>query len=376
VRIVFFSEAYDPQVNGVVGTQKKLTRYLRSRGHQVLLVVPRYTCNPPHADTVELRALPFPLYPEMRVILPHWRFHRREFARVEAFKPDLVHLLTPGVLAYFGQRWATANGCPVVGSYETDIIRYLNYYGFGKFKSHAWRYFHWLFNNCKCTYAPSQDTKQFLEANGIPRVHVFERGVDCEQFHPSKRCEATRKSFGVEPDGVLILYVGRLSKEKSLELLLRCFVQCSGKYPQTRLVVTGDGPVRRTLVRKFSHPGITFTGWRMGEELATILASADIFAFPSTTETLGLASLESMASGVPVLGMNAGGMRDSVEHRRTGLLANSIEEFDAFLRLLIEDSSLRTELGLNGRRYAEGKSWARAFENLENSYHKVLAGMT
>jgi len=128
-------------------------------------------------------------------------------------------------------------------------------------------------------------------------------------------------------------------------------------------------------VRKFSHPGITFTGWRMGEELATILASADIFAFPSTTETLGLASLESMASGVPVLGMNAGGMRDSVEQRRTGLLANSIEEFDAFLRLLIEDSSLRTELGLNGRRYAEGKLWARAFENLENSYHKVLAGM-
>jgi glycosyltransferase involved in cell wall biosynthesis len=140
------------------------------------------------------------------------------------------------------------------------------------------------------------------------------------------------------------------------------------------LVLTGDGPIQRDLVRRYARPGITFTGWKRGEELAMLFASADIFALPSTTETLSLVSLESMASGVPILGMNAGGIRDIIEHQRTGLLANSSGEFDAFLRLLIEGVALRKGLGLNGRRYAEGKTWACALENLERSYQELLSG--
>jgi glycosyltransferase involved in cell wall biosynthesis len=126
MRIALFSEAYAPQVNGVVRTQVELVNYLRSRGHQVLLAVPYHKANPRQEQVVEFRAVPFPLYPEMPIILPHWRFHRREFARVEAFQPDLVHLMSPGVLAYFGQLWARRHGCPVVASYETDIIHYLH----------------------------------------------------------------------------------------------------------------------------------------------------------------------------------------------------------------------------------------------------------
>ena len=197
MRIAVFSEAYAPQVNGVVRTQTELVRYLRGRGHEVLEAVPYYKSNPRQEQVVEFRAVPFPLYPEMPIILPHWRFHRREFARVEAFKPDLVHLMSPGVLAYFGQLWARRHGCPVVASYETDIIRYMHYYGFGRFEPQLWRYLRWLFNHCHHTYAPSQVTRDQLIKAGIRDVRVFQRGVDSARFHPGKRSEAVRESLGV-----------------------------------------------------------------------------------------------------------------------------------------------------------------------------------
>ena len=374
MRIALFSEAFPPQVNGVVRTQAELVRYLRMRGHQVLLAVPYYKTNPRQEDVVEFRAVPFPLYPEMPIILPHWRFHRREFERVEAFKPDLVHLMSPCILAYFGQLWARRHGCPVVASYETDLVRYLDFYGFGRFEPQLWRYLRWLFNHCHHTYVPSQVTKKQLVSGGIRDVRVFERGVDNVLFHPGKRSEAVRESLGVEPGSPLVLYAGRLSKEKNLEVLLRAFIRLTVSHPKARLVMTGDGPQRRALLRSFRSPGITFTSWKRGEELATLFASADVFALPSSTETLSLVSLESMASGIPVLAMNAGGIRDVVEHEKTGLLADSVQDFERGLCRLVEDIPLRSRLGLNGRRYAEDKTWSHAFEGLERNYLDALEG--
>jgi phosphatidylinositol alpha 1,6-mannosyltransferase len=373
MRIALFSEAYAPQVNGVVRTQIELVSYLRMHGHQVLLAVPYVNSNPREPQVVEFRAIPFPLYPEMPIILPHWKFHRREFEKVEAFKPDLVHLMSPGVLAYFGQLWARRHGCPVVASYETDIIRYLHYYRFGAFEPVLWRYLRWLFNNCRHTYVPSEITKEQLIKGGIRDVRVFGRGVDAKLFHPAKRSEALRESLQVQPGGTLVLYAGRLSKEKNLEVLLIAFTRLAASRPGARLVVTGDGPHRRNLVRSYRSSEITFTSWKSGEELATLFASADIFALPSSTETLSLVSLESMASGVPVLTMNAGGVRSVVEHDKTGLLANSAGEFEVALRRLMEDGSLRRRLGLDGRRTAEGKTWAHACECLERDYIEIVA---
>lgn len=374
MRIAIFSEAFAPQVNGVVRTQVELVRYLRGRGHQVIQAVPFHKANRREELVVEFRAIPLPLYPEMPIILPHWRFHRRELARVQAFQPDLVHLMSPGVLAYFGQVWARRHHCPVVASYETDIIRYMHYYGFARFEPLLWRYLRWLFNNCQHTYVPSQVTRDQLIRGGIRDVRVFERGVDSVQFHPRKHSEAIRESLGVEPGGALVLYAGRVSKEKNLDVLLQAFIALAGDHPKARLVVTGEGPRRRALAKSFRNPGITFTGWKRGEELAALLASADVFALPSTTETLSLVSLESMASGVPVLAMNAGGVRDVVQHEKTGLLANSTQEFERGLRRLLADTPLRTTLGLNGRKYAEEKTWAHALESLERNYLEVLAG--
>jgi phosphatidylinositol alpha 1,6-mannosyltransferase len=373
MRIVFFSEAYEPQVNGVVTTLGKLVDHLRECGHQVLLAVPRFNGRLTRTGVVEFRALPFPPYPEVPFILPHWRFHRREFAQVEAFKPDLVHLMSPAVMAYFGQIWARRRGCPVVASYETDLIGYMHYYHVGMFKAPVWRYFRWLFNNCLRTYVPSLDTKKLLEANGICRVDVFDRGVDCVHFHPSRRSEPLRKSLGIEAGGILLLYVGRISKEKNLQLLLNWFLSSCSRYPNMRLVITGDGPLRGRMAREFSDPRIIFNGWKKGQELATLFASADIFTLPSSTETLSLVAMEAMACGVPVVAMNAGGVRNVVEHQSTGLLAGSGLEFEVFLQRLIEDAGLRSQLGRNARHYAEKKTWAHAFEDLKRSYQEVLS---
>jgi glycosyltransferase involved in cell wall biosynthesis len=164
-----------------------------------------------------------------------------------------------------------------------------------------------------------------------------------------------------------------LSNEKNLELLLRCFVGWQDDHPSIHLAVVGDGPRRESLKKRFVHPSITFTSWKKGQELAALFASADFLALPSTTETLSLVALEAMASGLPVLAMSAGGVKNVVEHWRTGLLANSEDEFNVFFRRMIKDAALRSQFGLNGRRYAEGKTWTRAFENLEHSYKQLLA---
>jgi phosphatidylinositol alpha 1,6-mannosyltransferase len=372
MRIALFTEAYAPQVNGVVRTQTELVRFLRSRGHEVLLCVPRNKANPPEPQVVDFRSIPFPLYPEMPIILPHWKFHRPEFAEVAAFKPDLVHVMSPAVLGYFSQLWARRNGCRVVASYETDVIRYLHYYGFGFAEPILWRYLRWLYNHCQRTYAPSRVTRDQLIRGGIRDVRVFERGVDSDQFHPSKRNNEARQVYGVGPDGLLIVYAGRLSKEKSIEVLLNAFQRSVGEYPTARLVIAGDGPHRRALARRYTHPGINFTDWKRGEELSALLASADVFALPSSTETLSLISMESMASGVPVLAMNSGGVTEVVQNDTTGFLADSPGDFEAKLRQLLQDPELRARLGANGRNYAERKTWTRAFEDLERDYLEVM----
>jgi len=372
MRIAFFTECYKPQVNGVVVTLEHVTGYLLARSHELLLVVPQ-TCSDHESDLVKLKCIPFPLYPEMPVILPHWSFHRRQLERLESFHPELVHVWTSGVIAFFGQKWARAHRCPVVASYETDIIRYIHTYGLGRFESLAWYYLKWLFNHCQRTYVPSHETKRFLETNGIQNVEVFERGIDSIRFDPRNRNESLRQQLGVESGGTLVLYVGRLSKEKNLPLLLRSFLHVLRERPQCRLIMTGDGPLRRLLARVFSHPNILFVGIKTRTELASLYASADIFAIPSRTETLSLVSLEAMASGRPVLGMNAGGIRDIVNHRETGLLADSDEEFATFLRLLVSDNALRTTLGAKARVYAEHKSWDESLRKLEQNYLELVS---
>ncbi len=372
MRIVFFTETCEPQVNGIVVTLNRVTEYFASHGHEILLVAPRYPGTRSSSHCLRMKCVPFPLYPEMPVILPHWSFHRVEFESIGAFQPDLVHVWTSGVMSFFGQKWARRHGCPVVASYETDIIRYLHMYGFGAFESQAWSYFKWLLNNCRRVYVPSNDTKRFLDDAGIRNVEVFERGVDILHFNPEKRSANLRRTFGAGEQDVLILYVGRLSNEKELPILVNSFLQLPGAYPTTRLVITGEGPAQRSLSREFSRSTITFTGVRRGEELASLFASADIFALPSSTETLSIASLEAMASGVPVLGMNAGGVRDIVKHLETGLLANSVEEFGAYLRQLTADVSLRNTLGRNARLQAERKTWGKPLAALERSYLDLI----
>lgn len=373
MRLAFFSEAFEPQVNGVVVTLARVAEYLESHGHEILFVIPRNRSRPPRANTVELSCIPFPLYPEMPIILPYSRFHRRQFARIEAFKPDLVHVWTPGVMAFFGQRWARQHGCPVVVSYETDIIRYLHYYGFGRFAPQLWGYLKWLHNNCQKTYVPSQDTKHFLEANGIHNVAVFARGVDVGLFNPSKRSATVREQLGIGAKDVLVLYVGRLSQEKNLPLLLNAAERLARKVPGTRMVVTGTGPLEQKLTRAFNKSGIVFTGVRRGEALSSLYASADLFALPSPTETLSLVTMEAMASGLPVLAMNAGGVRDFLMHEENSLLAESDKQFEEFLETLVTDSVLRARLGTSGRHCMELKTWTAAIATLVQGYEDIVS---
>src|SRR5205823_5288347 len=142
---------------------------------------------------------------------------------------------------------------------------YIHMYGFGRFEAQARGYFKWLLNNCRRTYVPSRDTKKFLIDAGINNVEVFERGVDIDQFNPRKRNDAVRSTLGAEKGDLLILYVGRVSNEKELPILMRSFLQMLAESPRARLVITGEGPAQKSLSRTFLNSRIAFTGVRRGE---------------------------------------------------------------------------------------------------------------
>jgi phosphatidylinositol alpha 1,6-mannosyltransferase len=195
------------------------------------------------------------------------------------------------------------------------------------------RYLRWVHNSCALTLCPSLATLADLRAHGFRRLRLWRRGVDTARFHPRYRSAAWRESIGVQPGEVLLLYVGRLATEKRIELLAEALDELTG----VRLALVGDGPARPALERRFAGRPVHFAGFLRDEALVTAYASADLFVFPSDTETFGQVIQEAMAAGLPVVAARAGGALDLVRERVTGALfaPGSVVELTAQMRTLV-----------------------------------------
>ncbi|MEJ5345374.1 MAG: glycosyltransferase family 1 protein [Chloroflexus sp.] len=367
MRIALICETFLPDVNGVTTTLCRLLEYLQHQGHDVLLFAPHGAPSSyAGAEIVPLNGMPLPLYPEVKLTPPQPGLT----ARLQRFQPDLVHLVGPVVLGAIVPGIVRRLGLPLIASYHTDFGAYSQHYGFGFLKHGVNAWLRWIHNRCRINLCPSRFTMNVLRAAGFRRLRIWGRGVDIERFHPRYRSEAWRAAVGVQPGERVVLYVGRVAAEKRVDLL----PEAIRGLPNTRLVIVGDGPFRSELQRRCAGLPVHFTGYLKGDDLATAYASADVFVFPSDTDTFGQVVQEAMASALPVVAARAGGALDLIHHGQNGYLFTPgvVSDLRSRLREVLVSDERRLAQGTVGRAIAEQRSWPRVMQELMGYYAQVL----
>jgi glycosyltransferase involved in cell wall biosynthesis len=309
LHVDFVTETYPPDVNGVALTVQSLEHGLRSLGHRVGLVRPEHAeeCTRALGDVLLVESAPIPRYPGLRFGLPAGR---RLTARWRAQRPDAIYVATEGPLGWSALRAARRLGIPAATGFHTRFDDYMGQYGAGFLSPWV---FAWLrrFHNRGCaTLVPTRELQAQLAGQGFRHVQRLGRAVDTRQFHPGWRDDALRSAWGLGANDLALLYVGRLAVEKNLPLLVRAFRAVQAREPAARLVVVGDGPERASL--HALAPDAVFAGMQRGEALARHYASADLFVFPSRSETFGNVVLEAMASGLATVAFDYGAAREHV----------------------------------------------------------------
>jgi 1,2-diacylglycerol 3-alpha-glucosyltransferase/glucuronosyltransferase len=292
-RICIVTDAWHPQTNGVVRTLNTTRGMLLAQGHEVCVIEPSM-----------FRSFPCPTYPEIRLA---WRPAELLRTELDRFRPDCVHIATEGPLGMAARAYCLQKGWPYTTSYHTQFPEYVRArVPIPLSVSYAWlRRFH---GAAARTMVATPSMQRQLETRGFGNLARWSRGVDVELFHPDRH-------MLLNLPRPISLYLGRVAVEKNVEKFLKIDV------PGTKLVV-GDGPAREELQRKY--PQAVFVGYKFGEELAAHLAAADVFVFPSRTDTFGLVLLEAMACGVPVAAYPVTGPVDVVKAGVTGMLSEDL----------------------------------------------------
>ncbi|NJL02720.1 MAG: glycosyltransferase family 1 protein [Spirulinaceae cyanobacterium RM2_2_10] len=369
MRIALFTETFLPKVDGIVTRLRHTVEQLQRHGHQVLVICPAGAPREYHgAQIYGLSAFPLPLYPELKIAVPRPAIR----ARLEQFRPDLIHVVNPAVLGLAGIYYAKMLNLPLVASYHTHLPQYLQHYGLGALEGFLWELLKAMHNQAQLNLCTSTAMVAELRDRGIERLDLWQRGVDTEMFHPSLTSAKMRQRLSQgHPDRPLLLYVGRVSPEKEIEQIKPVL----NAVPGARLAIVGDGPHREALQKHFRGTPTHFVGYLRGMELASAYASADAFVFPSRTETLGLVLLEAMAAGCPVVAANSGGIPDIVTDGVNGYLFDpqdrqgAIAATQRLLAARAERDSLRAE----ARREAERWGWSAATAQLEEFYRGAIA---
>jgi glycosyltransferase involved in cell wall biosynthesis len=373
VRIALVSEVFLPAVDGVVTRLRRTLEELSAAGDEVLMIAPAggpdsYAGVP----VLGVRGLRVPLYPDgdgyppKRVALPGPALTRA----LRHYRPDVVHAIQPVLLGVGAVAYARRNRVPLVASYHAHLPSYARLYRLGWLESAGWRYLRGLHNCAQVNLATSRATLADLEVHRVQRLGLWPYGVDLERFHPGQaRSEWRERLSQGRPERLVLLYVGRLAKEKTVERL----VEAVRDRPDVSLAIVGDGPLRGQLERRFAGTPTTFLGFLGGDELAQAYASADVFVLPSETETLGMVTLEAHASGLPVVAAESPAARELVRHgvdglrydpRVPGALAGAVG-------LVAVDRGLREAMARAALEAVSGATWRNATESLRAHYRRA-----
>jgi glycosyltransferase involved in cell wall biosynthesis len=238
-----------------------------------------------------------------------------------------------------------------------------------------WKYVLWFYGYMDRIFVPSQATGAELESRGIAKekIEVIQRGIDIAFFHPSKRNGCLSKRYNLSSKDINLLYVGRISKEKNISLLVKVYREIKAVRKNVHLIMVGDGPYLPNIKKELQRLPVVFAGYLEGEDLAQIYASSDIFLFPSTADTMGNVVLETQASGLPVIVTDKGGPQENMIAGKTGFVV-SADNPDAFkdrILQLIDDAALLSEMKHSARQYMENRSLEASFLEFWNNYGSI-----
>lgn len=341
MRFAIVTETYPPEVNGVALTVQGLETGLRQRGHEVSVVRPRQPDDAGEVDdTLLVRGARLPRYPGLKFGLPATR---RLVALWKDNPPDALYVATEGPLGWSALRAARRLGIPVATGFHTRFDEYMRDYGARFLQPTALRWMRHFHNGADATLVPTRELAGFLQSQGFRHVVRLARAVDARHFSPSRRDDALRAVWGLGPDDVAVIYVGRIAAEKNLDLSIRAFRAIQETRPTAKFVWVGDGPLRERLAQE--HPDFLFCGVQRGDALARHFASGDLFLFSSHSETFGNVTLEAMASGVPVVAFDYGAAREHLVDGLHGAAVQNDEDFLAAALRLATDAPLRRAQG-------------------------------
>ncbi len=364
--ICVVTETYPPEINGVALTLGHLVKGLLARGHAVSVVRPYQ----PAADNLArdrecsvttVRGLPLPGYGGLQFGLPAGGLLRHCWTQ---HRPDVVYVATEGPLGWSAVRAARRLAIPVFSGFHTNFHSYSKHYRLGFLQYFVFRYLRRFHNRTIGTLVPSADLRDRLQTLGFKNVSFTGRGVDSQLFDPKRRCHELRRRWGLSDNDLAVLYVGRIAGEKNLTLAIDAYRAMKRVDGSAKFIVVGDGPLRVSLQN--DHPDLIFCGTQIGEELAKHYASADVFLFPSETETFGNVTLEAMASGLVVIAYDYAAAKSHIIHGETGVLV-PYGDSKAFVDSSVGLLASRPLDGIRrrAREHAAAISWARVVERFE-----------
>lgn len=378
LRIAFVTETYPPEVNGVALTMARVVEGLHRRNHDVQLIRPRQGLETVGRETaghslrfheVLMRGLPIPRYPNLRMGVPA----KRALVKLWSVRrPDVIHIATEGPLGWSALQAALHLKLPICSDFRTNFHAYSRHYGVGWLRKPIMAYLRKFHNRTQCTMVPTEGLRRDLAAAGFRHLTVVSRGVDTQLFSPTRRSDALRAQWGVGPDDLVIVHVGRIAPEKNLDTLMNAFDAIERVDARARLVLVGDGPMRAELQARW--PRVIFAGQRAGEDLAAHYASADLFLFPSLTETFGNVVTEAMASGLPLVAYDYAAAAQLLRHGDNGLLV-PFDQADAFVRAALELAGAparRRAMGAVAHRLAAALDWDGIVQRFEAALLAVV----
>jgi len=351
-------------VNGVATTIRKMTATGAAAGKELIVVTSRSDLR---IDDIPIKNF----QPIGEFELPEYELQKLSFPPIlemldyiqrERFTEIIIS--TPGPIGLTALLAAKMLNLQTSGIYHTDFPQYIRILTEDSFlESVTWRYMHWFYGQLDTVFVNSEEYRQSWMNRGFDpaKLKIFPRGLDTELFNPGHRDPAFFEKFGPKNGQVRLLYVGRVSREKDLDLLAQAYRRLRNEGLSVQLFVVGHGPYSKTLSETL--PDAFFTGYLTGKELAVAYASADIFVFPSTTDTFGNVIIEAQASGVPVIVSDAGGPKELVEDKANGFITRShdVDDLTRAIRDLIVDPGLRERMGNHARQSVIDRTWPNAF---------------
>lgn len=368
MKITFVTDTYSPQLNGVATTLCHLVSQLRDRGHEIDIIRPSVLA----CDEVGFRApsVALPGYGDVRVGLPIGLILQARWFRKP---PDVIYVATESPLGASAINAARALGVPCASGFHTNFQKYMAHYQLPLLERATMSYLRHVHNRSDCTFVPSRDVIEDLRRQGFANLQLLPKGVDTKQFSPSKRSAFLRREWGASERSLVGLYVGRIAPEKNLPLVERTFFELRRRFPDFRGVIVGNGPKLDEL--RARRPEFVWAGPRYGEELAEYYASADLFVFPSMTETFGNVTLEGMASGLGVVAFDYAAAKQHIVDGANGFTAPFGDE-DAFVAAAVRAAQhpALPNIRENARESARKVRWKKVAKRFERQLRQLIDG--